>query len=370
MERKIPMLDLVRLHKNLQEDLIGALQDCLNSGQFIGGESLRKFELSLAQHVGTNYGVGVSSGTDALLVGLMALGVGPGDEVITTPYTFFATAGSIVRLGARPVFVDIDPVTFNLDPSAVAAAITSRTQGIIPVHLFGQCAEMEPILATAEKHHLWVIEDAAQAIGARCGELFAGAMGTIGTFSFFPAKNLGALGDGGAVVTDDEALASKIISLRGHGAAKKYYHEMVGGNFRLDAIQAAFLLAKLPHLRSWEEGRRKVAVLYRERLGEVEAIGLPEERPHTRHVYNQFVIRVGEARDELAGVLRANGIGSAIYYPVPLHLQKCFSHLGYANGSFENAEKAALSSLALPIDPLLTEEEITIICNAIRKVFR
>ena len=351
----IPMLDMVRLHAPMRDALLAAFSDVLASGRFIGGKAVEEFERDLAEYVGAPQAVGVSSGTDALLVAMMALGVGPLDEVITTPYTFFATAGSISRLGARPVFVDIDPISFNIDSEKIEAAVTQKTVGIIPVHLFGQCAEMDPVLKVAKAHGLWVIEDAAQAIGASYRGRQAGTLGTLGTFSFFPAKNLGALGDGGAVVTGDAALADRVRALRHHGAQTKYVHDTVGGNFRLDALQAACLSVKLPYLKGWEAGRRQLASRYREMLGGLERLTLPEEGPRMHHVFNQYVVR-SEDRDRIQAALRAADIASAIYYPVPLHRQQCFESLGYGQGDFCESERAANESLAIPIDPLLDQE--------------
>ncbi len=361
------MLDLVRLHAPLKADFQAALDEALSTGRFINGPAVDAFEGALADHVGAAHAVGVSSGTDALLVALMALGVGPGDEVITTPYTFFATAGSIVRLGARPRFVDIDPGTFNIDPAQVADAVGPNTVGVIPVHLFGQCADMEPILALAEAAGIWVLEDAAQAIGAAVHGRQAGTLGVAGTYSFFPAKNLGALGDGGAVVTGDPALGERLRSLRHHGAGAgaKYAHELIGGNFRLDALQAAFLSAKLPRLRAWEAGRRRVAGRYAEGLAGIEALRLPRETDGCRHVFNQYVVRT-PFRDELRRALGDAGIGSAVYYPRPLHLQRCFEFLGHKRGEFPVSEAAALDSLALPVDPLLEERDQARIVSVIR----
>ncbi len=369
MTDTIPMLDLARLHKPLHGELTEAFRDTLESGRFIGGPNVERFEQALAAHVGAAHAVGVSSGTDALLVTLMALDVKPGDEVITTPYTFFATAGSIWRLGARPVFIDIDPITFNIDPSEIERAITGQTVGIIPVHLFGQCADMEPVLKLAEDHGLWVIEDSAQAIGAKYSGRPAGTMGTAGAFSFFPAKNLGALGDSGAVVTDDAALAEKVRILVHHGARQKYHHDTVGGNFRLDALQAALLLAKLPSLNLWEEGRRRNAGRYLELLSDLPGLKLPKESAGHRHVFNQFVIR-HQKRDAVQGALRDADISSAIYYPRPLHLQECFASLNYKEGDFTQAERAASDSLAIPIDPNLDERGIEKIARVIRKTIQ
>jgi len=301
----------------------------------------------MAAFCGVKFAIGVSSGSDALLVSLMALGVGPGDEVITTAFSFFATAGAIARVGARPAFVDIDPNTFNLQAEAVAGCVTKRTKAILPVHLFGRCAEMEPILRLG----LPVIEDAAQAIGA------AGTAGTLGCFSFFPSKNLGAFGDAGMVVTQDEKLAETVRVLRVHGSQPKYFHRLIGGNFQLDALQAAILRVKLRHLPAWTEARRAHARSYRrlfEKAGLTAKIILPADAPG--HIYNQFVVRVPR-RDELQAFLRNNGVETEIYYPLPLHLQKCFEYLGGRPGDFPGAELAARESLALPIYPELTEEQ-------------
>ena len=354
-DRPIPMLDLSRIHSPMKGELERAFREILERSNFINGPAVSGFEESLAAHVGAGAAVGVSSGTDALLVALMALKVGPGDEVITTPFTFFATAGCVARLGATPVFADIDPVTFNIDPASAARLVTDRTVGIIPVHLFGRCADMDPVLALAKERGLWVLEDAAQSIGATYRGRQAGTMGRVGTYSFFPAKNLGALGDGGAVVTDDEELAQEMRALRGHGAKVKYYHDLVGGNFRLDALQAALLAVKLPHLTTWEEGRRRVAARYLDLLGEVDGIELPREEPGSRHVFNQYVVRV-EDRDGLMEELKKEKVGCAVYYPVSLHLQPCFGYLGYEPGSLPEAERACLEALALPVDPFLEEE--------------
>ncbi len=363
----IPMLDLPRLHRPLRQGFRRALDEALASGRFIGGPAVERFEAELAAHVGARRAVGVSSGTDALLVALMALGVGPGDEVITSPYTFFATAGAIARLGARPVFADIEPDGLNIDPAAVEAAVTGATVGIVPVHLFGQTATLDPLVELAERRGLWLLEDAAQAIGARHRGRPAGTIGDAGIYSFFPAKNLGALGDAGAVVTGDDALADRIRALRQHGGARRYEHDEVGGNFRLDALQAAFLSVKLPQLAGWEDGRRRVADRYRSGLGDVGGLELPRELAGRRHVYNQHVVRVGGRgrRDALREALSAAGVASAIYYPRPLHLQPCFAHLGRAEGTLPESERASRETLAIPVDPLLEERDQDLICDTI-----
>jgi dTDP-4-amino-4,6-dideoxygalactose transaminase len=357
MRNYIPMLNVPRLHESFRNELEASFAATLDSGRFINGPAVTGFESELAKYTGVTRAIGVSSGTDALIVAMMGLGVQPGDEIITTPYTFFATAGSISRLGAVPVFVDIEPDTFNISPKKIAAAITSKTVGIVPVHLFGQCAQMDPINRIAKDHDLWVLEDAAQAIGAEYFGRKVGTFGNAAILSFFPAKNLGGLGDAGAVLTDDEELADKIIALREHGSKTKYHHQMVGGNFRMDALQAGFLSIKLPHLARWEAGRQRVAARYRQLLGGVEEVTLPTVCYGLRHVFNQHVI-TSSRRDKLQNALQDENIGCAIYYPVPLHMQECFGNLGGKEKDFPLSEKAAATSLALPIDPCLSDEEI------------
>jgi len=360
------MLDLKRLHAPLREELKSAFEEILDSSAFINGPPVKRFEEELAAHVGVSRAIGVSSGTDALLVAMMALGVKPGDEVITSPYTFFSTAGCVARLGARPVFVDIEPDGFNLDIEKIEAAVTDRTVGIVPVHLFGQCAHMDAIGRIAKARGLWVMEDAAQSIGAELDGRPAGTWGTVGTFSFFPAKNLGALGDGGAAVTDDGDLADRIAHLRGHGAKRKYHHEEVGGNFRLDALQAAMLSVKLPALRGWEEGRRRVASRYAGALEGIDGVTVPRELPGRRHVYNQYVIRLRD-RDAVRELLAERGIGCAVYYPSPLSAQPCFAYLGHGPGDFPEAERAARETLAIPVDPLLDEAQQEAVIEAVAR---
>jgi dTDP-4-amino-4,6-dideoxygalactose transaminase len=365
-EIAIPMLDLKRLHAPIAGALQAAFIQVLESGRFIGGDAVTAFECALSSCIGTTHAVGVSSGTDALIAALTALGVGPGDEVITSAYSFFATAGSIARTGARPVFADIDSETFTIDPASVDAVMTPRTVGIVPVHLFGQCADMDPILHLADRQGLFVLEDAAQAIGATYRGRSAGALGNAGAFSFFPAKNLGALGDAGAVVTNDDRLAVAVRRLREHGAEERYVHHAVGGNFRLDALQAALLCVKLPHLETWLSGRRRVADMYRRQLSEVEAVILPEAAQYGDAAYSQFVIRCC-SRDALVADLAAAGIASAIYYPVPLHLQPCFEKLGYRPGDLPESERASREALALPMDPLLTEDQVARIAEVVTR---
>lgn len=345
------------------------------SQNFVLGPQGAALERSMAQYCGTSHAVGVSSGTDALLSSLMALGIGHGDEVITTPYTFFATAGSIVRTGARPVFVDIDPASFNLDPSQVEERLTPRTRCLLPVHLFGRCAEMEPLLALAARHRLAIIEDAAQAIGAHKDDVGrAGGIGTVGCLSFYPTKNLGGFGDGGMVLTNNAELAELLRSLRQHGSEGRYDHPRVGGNFRLDELQAAVLLVKLRHLETWIEGRRTHAHRYNEAFRSVDLEGsdaliLPEIPKAGRHVFNQYVVRTLR-REELARHLAARGIGTAIYYPTPLHLQACFTFLGHTQGDFPEAERAAREALALPVYPELTSPMQSYVIDAVRAFFR
>ncbi len=359
-QKKIPMLDLAAQNGPLRADIEGAIARVLDGNRFILGPEVEALEREIAEYLGVPHAIGVSSGTDALLISLMALGVDASnmwknvvsheaDEIITTPFTFFATAGSIVRSGAKPVFVDIDPVTFNLDATHVADAVTPRTRALMPVHLFGQPCDMRAIREAAGD--LPIVEDAAQALGARCCEGIVGGLGTLAAFSFFPSKNLGGFGDGGLVTTSNAELAEQVRVLRAHGSKPKYYHSLVGGNFRLDALQAAILRAKLPYLERWTEGRRRNAALYDEFFANS---GLPPERliapkrVHEGHVYNQYVIRT-DRRDALKAHLAQAGIATAIYYPLPLHLQPCFEALACPLGSFPESERAAREVLALPI---------------------
>ncbi len=366
----VPLLDLQAQFRPIREDVLAAIARVCDSQRFIGGPEVEGLERELAGMLDVAEAVGVSSGTDALLAAMMALGIGPGDEVVTTTYSFFATAGCIVRLGARPVLVDIDPVTCNIDPAGVAAAVTSRTRAIIPVHLYGCPAEMTPILEAASRAGVAVIEDAAQAIGARYRDRPVGGLGTLGCFSFFPSKNLGAFGDGGLVTTNDSALARRLRLLRNHGAEPKYLHQLVGGNFRLDALQAAVLRVKLPHLAAWTGARRRNADRYRELLAPLAEKGrvqLPVEPDGCHHIYNQFAIRV-DARDRVKAGLDARRVGSEIYYPVPFHLQECFQDLGYRMGQFPAAEEAASRTLALPIYGELTADQQRYVVDSIAQV--
>lgn len=362
----VPLLDLKAQYATIRDQVQDAIERVLESQQFILGAEVEALEQEIAAYSQCEFGIGMSSGTDAILVALMALDIRPGDQVIIPAYTFFATAGCVARLGAQPVFVDVDPQTFNLDPAKIKAAITPRTRALMPVHLFGQCAEMEPIVELARKHNLAIIEDAAQAIGSDYRGQRAGAMGQLGCFSFFPSKNLGGIGDGGMITTNDRALAERVRLLRNHGAHPKYYHKLIGGNFRLDAIQAAVLRVKLNYLDQWSAARQKNAARYRQLFAEaqLEMIGLPIEEPDRRHIYNQFVIRIPE-RDALAAYLKQNNIGTEIYYPVPLHLQECFAELGYRVGDFPESERAAKETLALPIYPELSGAQQRAVVDAI-----
>jgi dTDP-4-amino-4,6-dideoxygalactose transaminase len=357
----VPMCDLQAQYQKIEPQVIAALARVLASGQVILGPEVAALEDELAAYCGTAHAVGCSSGTDALLLALVALGVGPGDEVIVPPFTFFASASTVTRLGARPVFVDIDPVTYNLDPMQVEGKITARTRAVMAVHLYGQCADMEPLWQIAERHGLPIVEDAAQAIGAEYGGRRAGGLGTVGCFSFYPSKNLGAYGDAGMMVTDDAELAARLKCLRVHGMEPKYYHKQVGWNARLDALQAAILRVKLPHLEGWTEGRRAAAARY-DALIEEHLLGgflaRPARLPGRRHVFNQYVVRVADGlRDGLMKHLKADSIASDIYYPVALHRQECFEHLGYRDGDFPASEEACRGVLALPMFPEITAEQ-------------
>ena len=361
----VPLLDLKKQYATLRDPIRAATDELFESQGFILGPKVEAFEKAIAEYVGVKHAVGMSSGTDAQLAAMMALGIGPGDDVVTSPYTFFASAGAVVRLGARPVFCDIEPATFNVDPEKLAKAITPRTKAIQPVHLYGQCADMGPILDVAKAKGIPVIEDACQSLGAAYKGKKAGALGDFGAFSFFPSKNLGGFGDGGMVTTNDDAMATTLRALRMHGETSRYHHRLVGGNFRLDALQAVVLHVKLPHLDGWAEGRRQNAAeierRYLEHGGrtwEEGGIAFPREAAGCHHVFNQFVVRIARGRrDLLKDRLAELKIGHAIYYPVPLHLQECFANLGGKPGDFPVAEKAALETLALPVFPELTPSQ-------------
>lgn len=364
------MLELKAQHAALLPVLRSVFDQFVTSGRYILGPHVEAFERNLAGYCGAAHAVGVSSGTDALLVSLMALGVGPGDEVVTTPLTFYATAGCIARVGARPVFADIDPVTFNVDPAALGAALGPKTRAVIPVHLYGQAADMEPIVAAAKRRGVPVIEDAAQAIGARDGDRPVGSIGDVGCFSFYPTKNLAALGDAGACTTQDPQLAQRLRALRVHGEDSKYHHAFIGGNFRLDAIQAAVLNVKFAYLRDWTDARRAAAKRYHDLLQGLPIV-LPGEAAGKYHVYNQYTIRVLDGqRDALRERLRGCGIGQEVYYPVPLHLQPCFTHLGGKPGQFPRAERAAREVLSLPIYPGIPPAHQERVAAAVRGYFQ
>jgi dTDP-4-amino-4,6-dideoxygalactose transaminase len=368
----VPLLDLKEQNASLRFEIEAALGRVLDSNGFILGNEVAALEQELAVYCGVKNAVGCASGSDAILLALMALDVGPGDEVITTPYSFFATVSSITRLNATPVFVDIDPVTYNIDPAQIEAKITSRTKVIEPVHLYGQCADMPAINSVAEMHGIPVVEDAAQAIGAEEEDVRAGAMGAIGCFSFYPSKNLGGMGDGGFLTTNDDAIAAKLRALRVHGAEDKYHHKYVGLNSRLDGFQGAVLRVKLPHLDAWTDKRRANAGNYHTLFtdaGLTEQVILPTERTRSKHIYNQYVIRVPGRRDELRAYLTEKGIGTDIYYPVPLHLQACFAYLGFSKGDIPESEKAAQETLALPIYPELRSEQQEYVVEMISAFF-
>lgn len=368
----VPLLDLAASYAPLRNEILAAVTRVCDSQRYILGPEVEAFEREIAAYLGVPHAVGLSSGTDALLAALMALGVGPGDEVVTTTYSFFATVGAIVRVGARPVLVDIDPATFNLDPDATTAAIGPRTKAVIPVHLFGQSAELAPILDAAARTGAAVVEDAAQAIGATYRDRPLGGWGTIGCFSFYPSKNLGAFGDAGLATTRDAELAGRLRRLRGHGMDRRYHSVVAGGNFRLDALQAAVLRVKLPHLQAWSEARRRNAARYRSLVaaaGLQDVVRLPCEAPERTHIYNQFVVRVPD-RDRLRAHLQARGIGTEVYYPVPFHRQACLVNLGYAAGSFPHAEAAAAESLALPVYGELTEAQQETVVDAMHAFYR
>ncbi|MEW6672347.1 MAG: DegT/DnrJ/EryC1/StrS family aminotransferase [Thermodesulfobacteriota bacterium] len=392
---KVPLLDLKKQYQQIKPEILSVTQDVYESQYFILGPRVEALEREIASYCGVKHAVGVSSGTDALIIALMAAGIGPGDSVITTPYTFFATAGAIARVGARPVFVDIDPQTYNMDPNKLEDCLRIQVGGqksaepgksgprnptpdpgfrpkaVMPVHLYGQCADMTPILAAAARHRLAVIEDAAQAIGAVYRDKPAGSMGAFGCFSFFPSKNLGAFGDGGIVTTDSAETDERLRVLRVHGSKPKYYHQSIGGNFRLDALQAAIVSVKLKYLDGWTEARRQNAARYRELFraaGLEEEVRLPLEKEQ-RHIYNQFVVSVADKRDELRRFLEGAGIGTEVYYPVPLHLQECFAYLGYKRGDFPAAEYAAEHTIALPIYPELSSDQQTYVVETIKRFY-
>jgi dTDP-4-amino-4,6-dideoxygalactose transaminase len=382
---KVPLLDLQAQYETIRDEVRRAVDGVFDSQHFVLGAEVQALEEEVARYSQTEFAIGCASGSDALLLALMSCGVSADDEVITSPFSFFATAGAIARLGARPVFVDIEERTFNIDPTLVSAAITERTKAIMPVHLYGQCAEMDPLIEigrqgcrrTADRDveaPIPIIEDAAQAIGAEDRGRRAGSMGTIGCFSFYPSKNLGGAGDGGMLATNDLDHARRLHMLRVHGEETKYHHKVIGINSRLDALQAAVLRAKLPHLEEWTTGRQRKAQQYELMFldaGLSEQIEVPFVRSNARHIFHQFVIRVRDRRrDALREHLRDRGVGTDVYYPVPLHLQECFAYLGYREGDFPVAEQAAKDTLALPVYPELTDEQQDYVVSAIAKFFR
>jgi len=376
---KVPLLDLKEQYKSIKEEILKVTEEIFDSQYFILGPRVEALEKDIADYCSSKHALGVSSGTDALLISLMAENMDAQHTVITTPYTFFATAGSIVRTGARPIFVDIDPDTYNMSPESLERVIASMTdkertslKAVIPVHLYGQCADMDPILNIAKEYNLFVIEDAAQAIGAEYRGRRAGSMGDFGCFSFFPSKNLGAFGDGGMVITGSDELYDKLRVLRVHGSHPKYYHKLAGGNFRLDAIQAGIVSVKLKHLDKWTKSRQENARKYRELFansGIDDVIKLPVEK-EDRHIYNQFVICVKDKRDDLRLFLNEAGVGTEIYYPIPMHLQECFLDLNYKKGDFPVAEHAALNTLALPVYPELSDDQMAYVVEKIAAFYK
>jgi len=361
----VPLLDLKAQYQTIRPDVDAAVRGVLETARFIGGPEVSGLEQEVARYSQCAHAVGCASGTDALLLSLWALGVGPGDEVITSAYSFFASAGVIANNGATPVFADIDPRTYNLDPLKLEAAFTPRTKAVVAVSLYGQCCDIPAIKAVCDRHQAFLVEDAAQSIGSEWEGKRSGSMSDFGCFSFFPSKNLGGAGDGGMVVAQSQELADKVRLLREHGSKPKYYHAIVGTNSRLDALQAAILRVKLRHLDRWSEGRAHNAALYNN-LFEGSRVVRPHHDPRTRHIYNQYVIRVPK-RDELRKFLTERTIGNEVYYPVPLHLQKCFAALGYKEGDMPNAEAAAQETIALPVYPELTEEQIRYVAATVRE---
>lgn len=375
---EVSLLNLKRQYQSIKEGIDEAIKRVVESQYFIMGEEVKKFENEIADYCGVKYAIGVASGTDALLLSLRAAGVGDGenDKVITTPFTFFATVGAIVNAGGTPVFVDIDPETYNLDPEELKRLLTSdsrlstQIKALIPIHLYGQVADMDPIMEISERYGITVIEDAAQAIGAEYKHRKAGTIGDLGIFSFFPSKNLGGYGDGGMVITNDDELAEKVKNLRAHGSTKSYYHEMVGYNSRLDALQAAILSVKLSYLDEWSASREENARYYTEALSNIDAIIPPAVSNNCNHIYHQYTIRTTDGRrDELQRHLKEQGIGTKIYYPLPLHLQGCFKALGYKEGDFSVSEEASRQVLSLPIYPELKQEEMDYVVKQIRDFF-
>ena len=380
---KIPQFNLECQFRYLKEEILKVVEQILASGRYILGPEVEAFEKEVANYLGVKHAIGVASGTDALWLSLKALGVGPGDLVLTTPFTFFATASAILNTGATPVFADIDPLTFNLDPEKVKEALEGRSpvwqrlglkpekvKVILPVHLYGQAADMDALLEIARQYDLKVVEDAAQAMGTKYKGQKVGSFGEFGCFSFFPTKNLGAFGDGGLVVTQDDELAGKVRMLRAHGSKPKYYHHLVGTNSRLDAIQAAILRVKLPHLDKWIEARRNIANIYDSLLGKVEKVKIPYRASYSYHTFHQYTLRIlNDQRDELRSYLKEKGIGTGIYYPLPVHLQPVLKPFGYMEGDFPEAEKACKEVLSLPMWPELTEDEARYVAQTVKDYF-
>jgi dTDP-4-amino-4,6-dideoxygalactose transaminase len=367
---KVPSFSLSEQNRVHRDELMAAIEEVVASGMFILGKTVEEFEQELARYCGVKQAIGVANGSDALYIALAALGISEGDEVITTPFTFFATAGSIVRTGATPVFADIDPATYNLDPVEVAKKVTARTKAIMPVHLFGQPCDMDPINDIAKKHGLKVVEDAAQAIGATYKGRKVGTLGDAACISFFPTKNLGAFGDAGAIVTDDDGVAEKCRMIRAHGSKKKYVHEMMGINSRLDALQAKILSVKLKYLDEWMDTRRALAVQYSDRLSNACSgkVRVPFVAEGCHHVFHQYTIAVDD-RDALQAHLTKEGIGSTVYYPIPLHLQRVFAGLGYKEGEFPHSERACKTVLSLPMFPELSDEQVSAVAQAVASFF-
>lgn len=368
---KVPMLDLSEQYQSLKSEMLEALDQVMSSSRFILGDNVKKLEADVAKYSNAEYGIGVANGSDALHISLQACGVTEGDEVITTPFTFFATAGAIARTGAKPVFVDIDLDTFNIDPAKIEAAITPKTKAIIPVHLYGQAADMDPIIEIAKKHNLYIVEDAAQAIGAEYKDRKVGELGTTACFSFFPTKNLGAYGDAGMIVTSDEDIAEKMRVIRVHGSKPKYFHHVLGYNSRLDELQAAVLNVKFPHLDDWSSLRREKAANYTNLLKEVlgDQVVTPVEKEGNYHVFHQYTIRV-DKRDELQAFLKENGVQTMVYYPTALHVQPVFKDLGYKEGDFPVSEKAAKEAVSLPMFPELKLEQQQYVVEKIAEFYQ
>jgi dTDP-4-amino-4,6-dideoxygalactose transaminase len=369
---KVPFIDLKLQYRSIHSEIQKVISEVCEDQAFILGARVEAFEKGIAHYLSVSHAIGVASGTDALLLSLLALGVGPGDEVMTSPYSFFATVGSIVRLGAKPVFVDIDDETFNMNTTLADAALTPQVKVLLPVHLYGQCSDMAPLQTLAGEEDLKIVEDAAQAIGAKHNGQMAGGLGDLGCFSFYPTKNLGGFGDGGMVVTRDPDLAERIRLLRVHGSREPYRHELVGCNSRLDALQAVILMAKLKYLPQWTELRRQHAAFYAQlfnQAGLTDQVRLPVEQQGNYHVYNQYVIRVSR-RDELRKFLAKEGIGTEVYYPIPLHLQPCLKHLGQHPGDFPEAERAAQDSVALPVYPELTQDQQSYVVEKIKTFYK